>query len=346
MTEHQKSNAEGPKIAPPSDTPSGGDKSLFKPLPLDKAEELEPFFLRFKNWFRSKFIPMTFHSIKNISIYLRRIIAAKYTQWQSSDAKKRLIILILNLKDKIIRSSIFMYGWFLWYMLKLRTDAHTRHATVAVMGGFTATILISVFVVMILPKASPDIDAQSLTLAEMVDPSVAPPPYAMIEAVPGKEPTVIGADSNDTDEDRADAQVQEAYTKTNASSFRFDNFVDYTKEGRVLILKNTALALVRQWFPKGSSARNFMRFFGHAITNGTTVSSKEALEIAKERCLYIPYGRVFSESSVVCTYSSLVPSPLPNYSEASVFWIISISYDQNLNITGLELHARNASNAN
>lgn len=224
-----------------------------------------------------------------------------------------------------------LHGLLLWHWRDLKINREKRLATFGLLGGFTLPALMIVLLVWLIP---PDPETNTLEM----DPSVPVPPTeaildsALIEADPGEEAVVtLPTPPPETPHD-------EGLTRDN---FLFDRFTTRDDKGQLKVLSRAAEYQLREWFPAGSSAVEFMRFFGQTLQRAG-MKAADATTAAKQRCMSLPVNKLFTSRVVTCTYGHKLPEPLARRESAAnrVFWIVALSYDNDKRITDLRLHAR------
>lgn len=212
-------------------------------------------------------------------------------------------------------------GWGLWQWRELKLNPDRRLAVLGLLGGFMLPLLAIVVLANLFPPPEDPISAY-------VDTSVPVPEANFIEALPGEDRSVESA------------TVTDGPVALTPANFRFELFARRAEDGELQLLSHVAEHYIGQWFPKGTPAVNFMRFFGGVMQRSNGAS--DLALAARERCLSMPTTKVFTERTVTCTYGHALPAPLrANESPQNrVFWIIALSFDRGDNLTDLRIHAR------
>jgi hypothetical protein len=224
------------------------------------------------------------------------------------------------LASNLARIAAHLRGWWLWQWREIKLNPDRRLAVLGLLGGFILPLLTIIILAHIVPPPEDPV-------AAYVDTTVPAPETNFIEALPGEDRTVESA------------SVADAPAALNRDNYSFELFAR-RENGELKLLSHVAEHYLEGWFPRGTPAVDFMRFFGSVMQRASGQS--DLAMASRERCLSMPTTKVFTERTVTCTYSHPLPAPLaPNESPQSrVFWIIALSFDRASNLTDLRVHAR------
>jgi hypothetical protein len=230
--------------------------------------------------------------------------------WQSVRTKLETVLEYFN-------------GWLRWHWRKVRTDRETRLAVLGVTGGFSVSFGILLLLLHFFPPSSPEV----LPL----DPFVPVPQLAMIEAIPGQDRETLVVESE------SDPLPQNL--PLSPDTFRFEQFARITPSGRTELLSRTVRHHLLAWYPVGAPAASVLRFFGRVMQRSGSTAENAAAS-ARQHCMNFPLNKVFTATTMACTYSHALSSGQSR--NKRVFWIVALSYDRAGNLMNLDVHAGEA----
>lgn len=240
------------------------------------------------------------------------------------------------------------YGLILWYWKHYRrswrTNPDTRLATLGLGAGIACTLLLALLLRAVFPGPSgSDLPP--------IDPSVAAPQLAWIEAVPGQQDDPTFPDSSEDPVPPGAGGAGQTGIPS-PRTFRFEQFVQRDAAGTPAFLSRAVRQHVQGWYPAGTPATHLLRFIGEVVRRAEEEEQAgqptTALNAAKTRCLHMPTNKVFTEGTIVCTYTHAMPvhafgtsaSARSPTSRPHALWMVAFSYDRKGLITTLEVRAR------
>jgi len=215
---------------------------------------------------------------------------------------------------------IHLKGWSLWQWRDIKQKRDKRLAVFGLFGGFLIPLILFITLSHLFPPEDP--------VAPYIDNSVPVPAADFIDASPSEDLVT------------ETAPIPTGPVALSPANFSFELFARRSDDGHLQLLSQVAQHYMKEWYPPGTPAVQFMRFFGEVMQRAG--STDEATLAARQRCLSMPGLRVFTERTVTCTYGHALPQPLARGEspQARIFWIVALSYDRAGRITDLRIHAR------
>ena len=215
---------------------------------------------------------------------------------------------------------IHLKGWSLWQWRDIKQKRDKRLAVFGLLGVFLIPLILFITLSHLFPPEDP--------VAPYIDNSVPVPAADFIDASPSEDLVT------------ETAPIPTGPVALSPANFSFELFARRSDDGHLQLLSQVAQHYMKEWYPPGTPAVQFMRFFGEVMQRAG--STDEATLAARQRCLSMPGLRVFTERTVTCTYGHALPQPLARGEspQARIFWIVALSYDRAGRITDLRIHAR------